>query len=82
MYIINVASKSSTTELAQLILNSKEEIELKAIGAAAVNQAIKGLAVAEQQSNFSYICTPSFFNVIIEGEEKSGIRLRIKKEEN
>ena len=81
MYTINVASKSSTTDLAQLILNSKEEIELKAIGAAAVNQAIKGLAVVEQESNFSYICTPSFFNVTIQGEEKSGIRLRIKKEE-
>lgn len=81
MNIINVASKSSTNNLAELILNSDEEVELKAIGAPAVNQAIKGLAVAEQQSNFSFICKPSFFNVIIDGQEKSGIRLRIKKEE-
>lgn len=81
MKVVNVASKSSTNDLADIIIASLEDgISLKAIGAGAVNQAIKAVAVATQRLDFVLMCKPSFFNVTIDGQEKSGINLLIVKE--
>ena len=81
MKVVNVASKSSTNDLADIIIASlDDEISLKAIGAGAVNQAVKAIAVASQKSEFALYCKVSFFNVTIDGQEKSGINLLIVKE--
>ena len=82
MNIVSVSSKSQTNSLANIIVDSIEEgITFKCIGAGAVNQAIKGIAVAEVRLQNSLICKPSFFNVILDEKEKSGISLEVKKEE-
>jgi stage V sporulation protein S len=56
--------------------------ELQAIGAAAVSQAIKGTAVARlylAEEGIDLICIPEFAEVMINGEERTAIRLRIEK---
>lgn len=83
MKTINVASNVSTLGLAELLKNSIEnsEVELKSIGAGAVNKAVKAIAVAKQQYDLALSCSPSFFNTEIDGQEKSGISLYVKIEE-
>lgn len=81
---INVSSKSATGELAESILNALEnqnEVKLKAIGAGAVNQAVKGIAVASQRG-INLKSSFAFFSVTIEGMEKSGIIISVEKEED
>ena len=80
---INVSSKSSTNDLAELILKdmqNQNHAVLKSIGAGAVNQAVKGIAVASQRGG-NLKTSFSFFSVNIEGIEKSGIIMRVEKEE-
>jgi len=84
MQTINVSSKSSTGMLAEIILQHLNEygiIELRAIGAGAVNQASKGIAVAEQNCGIRLQVHISFFNVIIANTEKSGLVFEVKKED-
>ena len=80
---INVSSRNSTGELAESILRSLESQNvavLKAIGAGAVNQAVKGIAAASQRGG-NLKTEVSFFSVTIDGMEKSGIIMKVRKEE-
>ena len=55
--------------------------EVQAIGADAVNQAIKAVAVARgylEQDSINVICIPTFVDVEIEGEERTAIKLIIE----
>lgn len=83
MKIVNVASKSSTTTLSELIISGiGEGLQLKAIGAAAVNQAVKSIAIAEQKLTHEILTKFAFFEVTIEDKPKSGILITLKKGEH
>jgi len=82
MQTINVSSKSSTGVLSEVILQHLSdygEVMLKAIGAGAVNQAAKGIAVAEQSCGTHLQTHILFFNAIIANTEKSGLVFEVKK---
>jgi stage V sporulation protein S len=56
--------------------------EVQAIGASAVNQAVKAVAIARgylEQDDMDLVIVPSFTEVDIEGNERTAVRLAIFK---
>ena len=84
MEILKVSSKSNSSKVAGAIANTfreSESLEIQAIGAGALNQAIKGVAIARgflAPSGKNLICIPAFNDVIIEGEQKTAIKLIVE----
>lgn len=84
MNIIKVSSKSIPQKIAGSIANSLKEssvLEIQTIGAGALNQGIKGIIIARgflAPSGKKLICTPSFSDIEINGEEKTAIKLTIE----
>jgi len=62
------------------ILKEKNMVKMQVIGAAALNQAIKSVAIARgyvAPSGKEIYLVPSFYDVIVENENKTAIRLDI-----
>ena len=84
MTIIKVSSESRTSAVAGAIAGVVREhnrADVQAIGAGAVNQAIKAIAIARgylQEDGLDVICIPEFTSVDIEGKERTAIRLVIE----
>ena len=84
MDIIKVSSSSRTSAVAGAIagvVRENNRAEAQAIGAGAVNQAIKAVAIARtylQEDGFDVICIPEFTTVDIEGKERTAIKLIIE----
>ncbi|OQY48820.1 MAG: stage V sporulation protein S [Anaerolineaceae bacterium 4572_78] len=84
MDIIKVSAKSRSTSVAGAIAGVVREIgraEVQAIGAGAVNQAIKATAIAMgylSQDGIDVICIPSFTEVIIEAQERTALRFLVE----
>ncbi|HAA85231.1 MAG TPA: stage V sporulation protein S [Kosmotogaceae bacterium] len=87
MEILKVSSKSNPNKVAGAIagvLSKSDQVELQAIGAGAVNQAVKSVAIAsrflgEQGTKISMI--PGFVEIQIGEEMRTGITLRVTAEE-
>lgn len=85
MDIIKVSSKSVSQKVAGSIANSFREgatgVEIQTVGAGAVNQAIKAISIARgfvAPLGMNLICTPVFYDVMIDGKEKTAIRLIVE----
>lgn len=85
MDIIKVSSKSVSQKVAGSIANSFREgstgVEIQTVGAGAVNQAIKAISIARgfvAPLGMNLICTPAFYDVMIDGKEKTAIRLIVE----
>ncbi|MEJ2551822.1 MAG: stage V sporulation protein S [Anaerolineales bacterium] len=84
MNIIKVSSGSRTSAVAGAIAGVVREhnrAEAQAIGAGAVNQAIKAIAIARgylQEDGIDVICIPEFVSVEIDGKERTAIKLIIE----
>ena len=84
MNCLKVSSKSSPNSVAgalAAIIKEKNNVEIQAIGAGAINQAIKAIAIARgfvAPSGKDVICIPAFANIEIEGEERTAIKLIIQ----
>lgn len=84
MDIIKVARHSRSTSVAGAIAGVVREYgraEVQAIGAAAVNQAVKGVTIARGYltlDGIDVICIPAFTEVYIGDEERTAIRLVIE----
>lgn len=64
-------------------LREGKKVELQAIGAGAVNQAVKSIAVARgfiAQEGINLSCIPAFTEVEVEEEERTGIKFIIKED--
>jgi len=83
MAALRVASTSNTTALAGAIawrVRQEGQVEVEAIGAGAVNQAVKAVAVARTYVALEGIdlrITPYFVTIDMAGERRSAIRLRV-----
>lgn len=81
--LIKVSAQSRSTAVAGAIAGVMREegyAEVQAIGASAVNQAVKAIAIARgylEQDNIDLVVVPSFTEVDIEGNERTAIRLAI-----
>lgn len=79
--MLKVRSKSNPNSVAGAIANILREkgcVEIQAIGAGALNQAIKGIAIARgfvAPSGKNLVCVPAFTDIIIDGEERTAIKL-------
>lgn len=87
MDIIKVSSKSVSSKVAGSIANSFREgcknVEIQTVGAGAVNQAIKAISIARgfvAPIGLNLVCTPAFYDVIIDGKEKTAIKLIVESE--
>ena len=84
MEVIKVAAKSRSTSVAGAIAGVVREngrAEVQAIGAGAVNQALKATAIARgylEQDGIDVICVPSFVEVEIDGQERTAIKLCVE----
>ncbi len=84
METIKVSSKSNPNSVAGALANlfrEKDTIEIGVVGAGALNQAIKAIAIARgfvAPSGKNLVCIPAFTDINIEGEEKTAIRLIIE----
>ena len=81
MEILKVSSKSNPNLVAGAlagVINEKKEAELQAVGAGAVNQAVKAIAISRgflAPAGIELVCTPSFSEVTINDEIRTAIRL-------
>ncbi len=84
MTIIKVSAASRTSAVAGAIAGVVREhnhADVQAIGAGAVNQAVKAVAIARgylQEDGLHIVCLPEFTTVIIEGKERTAIRLVVE----
>ncbi len=63
------------------VLRREGAVEVTVVGAAALNQAMKAVAIARAHviaDGIDAVCIPSFVDVDIEGEMRTGIQLRIE----
>ncbi len=84
MEILKVPSKTNPSKVAGAVANifrEENSCELQAIGAGALNQAIKAIAIARgfvAPSGKNLICIPAFTDIVIDGEERTAIKLIIE----
>lgn len=84
MNIIKVSAQSRTSAVAGAIAGVMRDVqraEVQAIGAGAVNQAIKAVVVAKgylAEEGVDIVCTPSFVEIVIDGQERTAIRLLVE----
>ena len=56
-------------------------VEVQVVGAGALNQAIKAVAIARgyvAASGIDLVCVPTFADILIDGERRTAIRLSIE----
>ena len=84
METIKVSSKSNPKSVAGALANAlkqMDKIEMQAIGAGALNQAIKAIAIARgfvAPSGKNLVCIPAFTVILIDQEEKTAIKLIVE----
>jgi len=84
METLKVGTKSNPNSLAGALANVIRQtgsVEIQAIGAGALNQAIKGIAIARgfvAPSGKNLVCIPAFTDIVIEGEERTAIKLIVE----
>jgi stage V sporulation protein S len=81
--VLKVAAMSSPATVAGAIAKNVREgrpVEVVAMGARSVNQAVKAVAIARnylKADAMELCCRPEFIHLQLEGEEKSAIKLVI-----
>ncbi len=83
MEILKVSANSNPNKVAGAIvgaLSKAGKVELQAIGAGAVNQAVKSVAIARrflEEKNLELYMIPGFIDVEIEGQKRTGISIKV-----
>ncbi len=84
MDIIKVSAESRTSAVAGAIagvVREHQRAEVQAIGAGAVNQAVKAVAIARgylHEDGLDVICIPEFVTIDIEGNQRTALRLTVE----
>ena len=84
MEILKISSKSNPNSVAGAIaglVKESSKAEMQAIGAGAINQAVKAVAIAKgfvAPSGMDLVCSPAFTEVTIDNEDKTGIKFTIE----
>ncbi|ABK86641.1 stage V sporulation protein S [Bacillus thuringiensis str. Al Hakam] len=63
------------------VIRERGTAEIQAIGAGALNQAVKAVAIARgfvAPSGLDLICIPAFTDIMIDGEERTAIKLIVE----
>lgn len=84
MEVLKVSAKSNPNSVAGAlagVVREKGSAEIQAIGAGAINQAVKSVAIARgfvAPSGVDLICIPAFTDISIEGEERTAIKFIVQ----
>ena len=85
MEILKVSAKSQPKFVAgaiAAIVRNNESAEINAIGAGAVNQAVKSIAIARgyvAPNGIELISIPAFSHIDVDGEQKTSIKFIVEK---
>jgi stage V sporulation protein S len=83
--VLKVSAKSNPNSVAgalAAVLRERDTAEIQAVGAGAINQAVKAVAIARSYLKATQIdlaCIPSFIDVQINGNERTGISLAVER---
>ncbi len=84
MEVLKVSSKSNPNSCAGAlagVLRQAGAVEIQVVGAGALNQAVKAVAIARgfvAPSGMDVICVPTFADIEIDGENRTAIRLLVE----
>ncbi len=84
MTLLKVSSKSSPTAVAGAlagVLRREGEAEVQAIGAGAVNQAVKAIAICRgyvAPNGIDLVCIPAFADVEINGDQRTALKFIVQ----
>ncbi len=84
MSVIKVSARSRTAAVAGAVagvIRESQKAEVQAIGAGAVNQALKAIVIAKgylAEEGIDVLCDPSFVDVSIDGQERTAIRIVVE----
>ena len=82
--VLKVSSKSNPNLVAGALAGTIKEsgrAQLQAIGAGAINQAVKAVAIARgmfAQSEIDLVCVPSFVDLEIDDQVRTSIKLVVE----
>lgn len=82
--ILKVSANSNPKSVAgalAAVIREKGFAEIQAVGAGAVNQSIKAIAIARgyvAPNGINLICIPAFAEIQIDGEERTAIRFIVE----
>jgi stage V sporulation protein S len=82
-YVIKVSATSKSSAVAGALAGMIREaraVEVQAIGAAAVNQAIKALTIGRsylERDRIDLMFVPYFNDIEIDGQERTAVRFRV-----
>lgn len=84
MEILKVSAQSQPKAVAgalAAVLREKESAEVQAVGAGAVNQAVKAIAITRgfvAPNGIDLVVIPAFSEIQIEGEERTAIKFIVE----
>ena len=84
MEVLKVSTKSNPNSVAgalAAIIKEQNVAEIQAVGAGAINQAVKAIAIARgfiAPSGKDIVCIPAFTDIQIDGEERTAIKLIVE----
>lgn len=82
--VLHVSAHSSPAAVAGAIagnIRERQTCEIQAIGAGAINQTVKAIAIARgyvAPSGINLACVPAFIDIMIDGEERTAIRFVVE----
>ena len=82
--VLKVSSKSNPNSVAGAlagVARTNGSVEIQVVGAGALNQAVKAIAIARgymATSGQDLMCRPTFADIRIDGESRTAIRLRVE----
>jgi len=84
MDVLKISTKSNPNSVAGAIaglIKERGKAEMQVIGAGAINQAIKAIAIARgfvAPAGVDLICIPAFTEVRIDEDDRTGIKLLVE----
>ena len=84
METLKVGTKSNPNSVAGALANVFREkgcVEIQSVGAGALNQAIKAIAIARgfiAPTGVNLVCIPAFQDIIIDNEERTSIKIIVE----
>lgn len=84
MEVLKVSANSQPKSVAGAIaavLREKGVVEVQCVGAGAVNQTVKAIAIARgyvAPNGIDLVCVPAFAKIEIDGEERTAIKFQLE----
>ena len=82
--MVKVSARSRTASVAGAIagvIRERGRADVQAIGAGAVNQSVKAIAIATgylAEEDVHVVCIPAFAEVMIDGQERTAIKIAVE----